>query len=233
MPRKRIANLADSKRQAILAAAMGEFVHHSFETASLNEIIRASGLSKGVIYYHFASKEDLFLTLLQESMGTLGDVIKVEMVDPKGQTEGYWPRVTLWLTCLGNALVTAPLQALFLQRVIAAGARGEIAFAKPMLWEIEEWLHDRLVEGQIAGAVRRDLPLELLTRLVWGAVRMILDWFVADDTKTQRSCDAERCATATADILRRLCIPHDATSLWVAPNYCQDKYNESVGVLRP
>ena len=44
----------------ILDTAERLFVEKGYDRASLQDIIRATGLSKGAIYHHFASKEDIF-----------------------------------------------------------------------------------------------------------------------------------------------------------------------------
>ena len=195
-----------------MAAALREFASHSFQAASLNDIIRASGLSKGVVYYYFASKEDLFLTLLQGCIGDLAGEVAGKMGGGVRQRENYWTHVAHWLMRLGEALVTDPSKALFLQGVIEALSRGEIPFARESLRNASEWLNDRLVEGQILGAVRRDLPLELLVHMVWGIVRTILAWFDSD-VGEGRTYDVPRCVLAMVDTLQRLCAPRDAIGL--------------------
>ncbi len=48
----------------LLAAALGEFSERSFDEASLNDIIRRSGMNKGSFYYRFRDKMDLYLCLI-------------------------------------------------------------------------------------------------------------------------------------------------------------------------
>lgn len=52
-------------REALLEAALIEFCTYSYEAASLNQIIKESGSSKGSFYYHFENKEDLYIQLLK------------------------------------------------------------------------------------------------------------------------------------------------------------------------
>lgn len=49
-----------SKQEAILAAAAQLFLRHGFRKASMDEIARASGVSKPTMYAYFADKEALF-----------------------------------------------------------------------------------------------------------------------------------------------------------------------------
>jgi AcrR family transcriptional regulator len=68
-PRRRLS--AAQRRERILAAAEETFALHGFHGASLDEIAKASGTSKALIYEHFASKRALHETLLAEHAGEL------------------------------------------------------------------------------------------------------------------------------------------------------------------
>ena len=46
--------------QKILDTAEQLFIEKGYDHASLQDIIETTGLSKGAIYHHFASKEDMF-----------------------------------------------------------------------------------------------------------------------------------------------------------------------------
>lgn len=51
--------------QKLLAAAEEVFVRDGYDGAQLGEIAATAGRSKGALYGHFRSKEELFLTLLE------------------------------------------------------------------------------------------------------------------------------------------------------------------------
>jgi len=53
-------------RKKISEAARGLFVQKGYKATSIEDIVAATGSSKGNIYYHFKSKEGLFLYLLNE-----------------------------------------------------------------------------------------------------------------------------------------------------------------------
>lgn len=55
-------------RADLLSAAYGVFVARGYTAASLDEIAEAAGYSKGALYYNFASKEALFLALVEQRM---------------------------------------------------------------------------------------------------------------------------------------------------------------------
>ena len=66
-------------KQQILATAMTVFAEKGFAKASMNDIVRASGLSKGGVYWHFKSKDDLVTAIFDqfftEQLGLLDEVM--------------------------------------------------------------------------------------------------------------------------------------------------------------
>ncbi|MDE2383558.1 MAG: TetR/AcrR family transcriptional regulator [Alphaproteobacteria bacterium] len=53
-------NLDSAKRQQILEGARRCFMAQGFDAASMNDIVKAAGVSKGTLYAYFPSKEKLF-----------------------------------------------------------------------------------------------------------------------------------------------------------------------------
>lgn len=51
-------------RERILAAASHTFARKGYQAASLDEVAQFAGMTKGAIYWHFRSKNDLFFALL-------------------------------------------------------------------------------------------------------------------------------------------------------------------------
>ena len=54
------------KRRQILAGARKVFLKHGFDAASMNDIARVAGVSKGTLYVYFENKERLFTALMHE-----------------------------------------------------------------------------------------------------------------------------------------------------------------------
>jgi len=55
---------AQRKRDLILDKAKILFIQRGYAATSMDELVKITGASKGSIYYHFDSKEDLFIQLL-------------------------------------------------------------------------------------------------------------------------------------------------------------------------
>jgi AcrR family transcriptional regulator len=54
------------KRQQIIEGARRVFIEMGFDAASMNDITRAAGVSKGTIYVYFNNKEELFEALIDD-----------------------------------------------------------------------------------------------------------------------------------------------------------------------
>ncbi len=53
-----------TRREQILAAAMAVFARKGFDQTSMDDIAAEAGLSKGGVYWHFKSKEEMILAIL-------------------------------------------------------------------------------------------------------------------------------------------------------------------------
>lgn len=58
------------RKTELLEAALDEFIVKNYEEASLNNVIKNAGISKGTFYYHFQDKQALYLFLLESSVKT-------------------------------------------------------------------------------------------------------------------------------------------------------------------
>ncbi|MFK0333112.1 TetR/AcrR family transcriptional regulator [Rhizobium sp. 2MFCol3.1] len=54
-----------AKRKQILDGARRAFMKYGFDAASMNDITREAGVSKGTLYVYFANKEELFAAMIE------------------------------------------------------------------------------------------------------------------------------------------------------------------------
>lgn len=175
VPLPRFATLDPSRRAAILGAAVDEFARAGLEGASYNRIIAGAGVSKGAMYYYFDNKEDLLLTVLadlaERSAAAIGELGAVRDV------AGFWAEVkALNARAIAFFLGDPNLARLAKQLMRSApGAPLGLAIAD-FTRRIEAYTAGVLHRGQAVGAVRTDLPLELLAHLCTGLGESIDRW---------------------------------------------------------
>ena len=152
------ARQPDVTRETILDAAFQEVHRHGFQAASLSNILAKTGLTKGALYHHFPTKDDLGLAVIDEVVregldamlfaplresatpfDTLLDIVrrKAQRADLENVSLG----------CPLNNLMQemSPLNATFKKRLNGVLATWQSAVA------------DALVRAQKQGTVRRDV----------------------------------------------------------------------------
>jgi len=62
----RTAHNPEATRRALLESAAAQIHRHGFQAASLDAILAETGVSKGALYHHFATKRELGLAVVDE-----------------------------------------------------------------------------------------------------------------------------------------------------------------------
>ncbi|MEQ4547940.1 TetR/AcrR family transcriptional regulator, partial [Nocardioides kribbensis] len=157
----------------VLRRAIELFNRQGYDGTSMGDIAQELGLTKSAIYHHVPSKEHLLSAALDEALGELTAAIE-EAADASAGTTAtqrlhdvvhrsvrilvdHLPAVTLLLRVRGNSEVEQA--ALARRRVLDDRLAGLVAAAA------EE------------GSVRADLPPELLSRLLFGLVNSLVEWY--------------------------------------------------------
>jgi AcrR family transcriptional regulator len=70
-----VGSAADDTRQRILDVAVDLFIERGYAGTSVRDISERLGMTKGSLYYHFASKEDLLTALVEPMMTALDEFI--------------------------------------------------------------------------------------------------------------------------------------------------------------
>lgn len=162
MPRARFFNLGRPQREQLLAIATRHFARSGLEGASLNEILAEAGLSKGVYYYYFDDKDDLFATVLENALDSMVEKIPFREIDDLDRAS-FWPTIEN-LFREGAATFASPDLVLAASQLTEA-RRASPRFA-PLLKKVHRFYGTFVEKGQHLGCVRKDVPLEVLVRLL-------------------------------------------------------------------
>ena len=60
MPKPTFYNIDSKKRERIIEVILDEFAQNTYETASINQIVKASDIAKGSFYQYFEDKLDIY-----------------------------------------------------------------------------------------------------------------------------------------------------------------------------
>ena len=80
-------------RRRIMDSALAEFAQQGYGASSVNTICAAQGISKGIIYHYFKTKDELYLACVEECFGQLTEFLKAHTLEQgsvEAQLEGYF-----------------------------------------------------------------------------------------------------------------------------------------------
>lgn len=66
------AQIKDERREQILSAALKVFARRGFAATKISDIVAQGGMSHGLVYHYFKSKEEIFYELLHRALSTSG-----------------------------------------------------------------------------------------------------------------------------------------------------------------
>jgi AcrR family transcriptional regulator len=175
MPRPRFEKLEPARREALLAVASEEFALHGYEGASFNRIIERSGLSKGALYYYFDDKEDLYVTVLRDALQRL--VFAVGDLGAACDVAGFWREFEAWYGRSLRLFQQDPSAVGLARSLVKVAAHGTAGGVMADLRRLTRgWVDEFMRQGQALGAVRCDLPADLLAAALVGLEEGIDLW---------------------------------------------------------
>jgi AcrR family transcriptional regulator len=190
-----------AKREQILEGAKRVFMTVGFDAASMNDITREAGVSKGTIYVYFANKDDLFTALMERERALVGQWMK-DMLSSIDSAEeglrrfgmGFAERITSDATISamrtmigvvprmpnlskrffqGDALDARIALEQFLKRQIANGtlAIDDVELAARQFVELSSGIFMKM---RLFGHMSSPPPEDEISRVIEGAVKVFL-----------------------------------------------------------
>jgi AcrR family transcriptional regulator len=148
----------EETRQRIADAALPIFARSGYDRATVDEIVREAGYSKGAFYVHFESKEDLFWRMLEERIARHQEAFRGAL----DETRSVQVNIERLLTAIFAIFrKDAMWSALFIE-FVAHAARNEKVRERlaAMYQNWREFTVDALTLGRDVGRVRKDLDVE-------------------------------------------------------------------------
>ncbi|TDQ40796.1 TetR/AcrR family transcriptional regulator [Aureibacillus halotolerans] len=93
-----------SKRAFILEQAEALFIQKGYAGTSMEDLVKFSGVSKGSIYYHFDSKEQLFVELIEKSSSDWLEMWRQKETSGLGFTEKLYAVTDHYMSDFKNPL---------------------------------------------------------------------------------------------------------------------------------
>jgi AcrR family transcriptional regulator len=159
-------------RERILDGALEVFARKGYHGAIVDDIVRASGTSKGAVYHHFPNKEAVFLALVDDFAARLAAAVAAAIAGQRGALAKVESALR---ATLATFAADERLARLILLEAVSLGPmyqakRAEVAGRFAEL--IQGYLDEAVADGSIA-------PLDTrVTTLAWlGAVNeIVVQW---------------------------------------------------------
>ena len=159
-------------RDRILDAALDVFARKGYHRAIVDDIVRASGTSKGAVYHHFTTKEAVFLALVDDFAARLAAAVAASIADRSGALAKVEGALTAALATFAS---NEQLARLILLEAVSLGPtyqakRSEVTDRFAAL--IRGYLDEAVADGSLA-------PLDTrVATLAWlGAVNeIVVQW---------------------------------------------------------
>ena len=147
----------EETRRLLLDAALSVFARNGFERATVDEIVREAGFSKGAFYVHFESKEDLFWEMLQERIDAQQETIRAAL-DPDDSVVNNERRLLEAIFKVQHADSVWP--AMFMEFAAHAARNEKVRERLGAMYERwHRFTVDMLTEAKKLGKVRQDLDV--------------------------------------------------------------------------
>jgi AcrR family transcriptional regulator len=154
---------APERRRQLLDVALTRFAADGYHDTSMNDLAEAAGVTKPVLYQHFASKRELFLELLREVGSRMRDAIGKATADadgPRQQVEAGFAAYFGWVEANRGGF----------DILFAGETRRDGEFVREAL----------SVESQIAGGIAEQIAVEGLS----AERRMLLAYAIVGISET-------------------------------------------------
>jgi AcrR family transcriptional regulator len=159
---------APARREQLLKTGLEVFARQGFHGTSMNDVAEAAGVTKPVLYQHFASKRELYLALLEEVGRELLDAIAsatASATDGRSQTEAGFTAYFQWVADDHDSFLL----------LFGSGARRDEEFAEAVrsVEEVIAQAIEPLIAADVDADHRRTLAYALVG-LAEGASRQLV-----------------------------------------------------------
>lgn len=188
----------EAQRRAIVLAAAEVFAELGYEGSSIGDIAKKLGVSRGVVYYQFRSKEELFVELCRINITDATDRLEAVLA------QGGAPEDHI------RAAVTEIANSMFLDldkhstRLVIPKSinRASQTMIRGLQRRFERRLQEVLAEGVAAG-VFVDRDPKLMSFLILRAVHSIALWYQPGGAWTREYVIRETTEQMVAGVLRQ------------------------------
>ncbi|HOQ08512.1 MAG TPA: TetR/AcrR family transcriptional regulator [Syntrophomonadaceae bacterium] len=167
-------------KEKLILEALKEFADRGFDSASLNQIIKRAGISKGSFYHHFANKEELFSQVIHRAAQEKLDFVSlwIEQNGPGHENLGFFDRLRLHMAGGIEFARQRPEFSAFILSVLQnPELKSKVLALMPAYYDqsFDAAVTEALQKGELRQDLDPDLVKKVLKYTLLGLSQLILD----------------------------------------------------------
>ncbi|MGH3376188.1 MAG: TetR/AcrR family transcriptional regulator [Actinoallomurus sp.] len=171
MPRPKASERAPYSLDDIVDIAVGEFLTRGYDATSMEHLSRAAGLTKASFYYHVSGKEELLRLGVGRALDALFGVLDEPEAVEGPAVERMWHVLHRTADTVASRLPEVAL----LIRVRGNTETERLALARRR--DFDARMTSIVAEAMAEGGIRGDIEPALVTRLLFGMVNSLVEWY--------------------------------------------------------
>ncbi|MCA9730838.1 MAG: TetR/AcrR family transcriptional regulator [Deferribacteres bacterium] len=161
-----VAERRAEKRDRILQAAARIFASNGFYHAKISQIARAAGVADGTIYLYFKNKDEILITVFEESVGRIIQDFREKLLLLDSPVKKLQKFAHLHL----EMVETQPDIAAMVQLELRQSNKFIKEYAGTSIADYLNLINEILEEGQEKNIFRKDIQLSIAKRVLFGAL---------------------------------------------------------------
>lgn len=187
-----------SVRQRLVAVAAKLFAERGYENTSVQEIVRWAGVTKGAMYHHFGSKDDLLVEIYHRVLSMQADRLeRIAASDAPIDQRVREAAADVVVTAIANRD-----DAVVFFRSMHMLPPAKQAEVRAERRRYHERFRGLIEQGQADGIFRTAVSADLVTHNYFGSVHHLDTWYHADGEMSPRQV-----GEAFADLLLHALTP--------------------------
>jgi AcrR family transcriptional regulator len=160
-------------QETVLRRAIDLFNRQGYDGTSMGDIAKELGLSKSAIYHHVPSKEHLLSAALNEALDGLTAAVDSAASAAPGTSASARLRTVVQQSV---EILVQHLPAVTLLLRVRGNSEIELA-ALERRRAVDDKLAALVQAAVDEGALRADIPPDLISRLLFGMVNSLIEWY--------------------------------------------------------
>jgi AcrR family transcriptional regulator len=157
----------------VLRQSIDLFNRRGYEATSISDLAKELGISKSGIFHHFDTKESMLAAALDEALDGLTRAVSAGTQNGDGASS--YDRLKATVQASVQILVEHLPAVTLLQRVRCNSPLEQQALERRR--DIDDQLAALVRNAVDEGTIRSDIEPDLITRLIFGMVNSLIEWY--------------------------------------------------------